>query len=638
MCGICGMIGKNREKEQILERMMQVIKHRGPDGSGAYVSREAALGFQRLSIIDLEQGMQPMYNETGSKVLVFNGEIYNYKLLREELQERGHRFRNTSDSEVLLHGYEEWGTELLGKLRGMFSFAIWDEEKKELFAARDFFGIKPFFYTVAEETFVFASEIKGILEYPGYQRSVNEAALEQYLSFQYSVLPETFFQGIFQLLPGHYLFYRAPQGDFTMNQTDFSMGQKTASFQSLKVVQYFKPGLMPSERSDSKEMISSVKELVEKTVERHLVSDVKVGSFLSGGVDSSLLVSASGCDATFTVGFQNEGALYDETTAAKSLADSLQIENHCKYITKEEFEQALPKVIYHLDEPLGDASAVALYFLSREASKEVKVVLSGEGSDELFGGYNIYLEPEMLRYIQWLPRGLRRKTASLASRLPRKLKGRSYLMRGALSLEERYIGNAYIFHQEEKEKLLKRRTGQAPESLLRQAYDTLKALPDSDQMQSIDLMYWLPGDILLKADRMSMANSLEVRVPFLDLDVFEAARILPHRMKFRRGVTKYTLRKASRSFLPEPVAHRRKLGFPIPIRNWMKEEDWYQKLEALFLGTAADTFFHREYLLELLREHREGRADHSRKLWTVAVFLIWHRIYFETNETKQEES
>lgn len=622
MCGICGIIGKSREKEQVLERMMQVIQHRGPDGSGAYLSRDAALGFQRLSIIDLDHGMQPMYNETGSKVLVFNGEIYNYKTLREELLERGHIFQNTSDSEVLLHGYEEWGTELLGKLRGMFSFAIWDDRKKELFAARDFFGIKPFFYSLAGQEFVFASEIKGILEYPGYERKVNEAALEQYLSFQYSVLPETFFQGIFQLLPGHYLFYQAP-------------GKQSGP--GLKVVQYFKPGIMPAERCDSKEMISGVKDIVEKTVERHLVSDVKVGSFLSGGVDSSLLVSASGCDATFTVGFQNEGALYDETTAAKHLAESLRIENHCKYITKEEFEQALPKVVYHLDEPLGDASAVALYFLSREASKEVKVVLSGEGSDELFGGYNIYLEPETLRYIQWLPKGLRRKTAALARRLPRNLKGRSYLMRGAIPLSERYIGNAYIFHQEEKDKLLKRRSGQEPGKLLGPAYEGLKSLPDSDKMQNIDLMYWLPGDILLKADRMSMANSLEVRVPFLDLDVFEAARALPHRMKFRRGVTKYTLREVSRAFLPGPVADRRKLGFPIPIRNWMKEEDWYQKLEALFSGRAADTFFHREYLLQLLREHREGIADHSRKLWTVAVFLIWHRIYFETNETKQEE-
>lgn len=613
MCGICGFIGDTVEKEQVLERMMRVIRHRGPDGSDAYFSRMAALGFQRLSIIDLDQGMQPMYNETGSKALVFNGEIYNYQALREELIRKKHIFKSLSDSEVLLHGYEEYGTGLIEKLRGMFSFAVWDDEKEELFAARDFFGIKPFYYAVVDHVLVFASEIKSILEYPGYRRKVNEEALEQYLSFQYSVLPETFFQGIYQLLPGHYLVYKD---------------------QRLQVVRYFKPELLPARKGRQKEKVREVQQVIKQSVERHLVSDVKVGSFLSGGVDSGFLASVSGCDETFTVGFRNEGSMYDETVFARKLAEKLQVENHCRYITKEEFREVLPKVVYYLDEPLGDASAVALYFLSETASEKVKTVLSGEGADELFGGYNIYLEPDMLWYIQWLPEGIRKKAAALAGRLPGHPKGRGYLMRGALPLRQRFIGNAYIFRRKEKEKLLKHSMGAEPAELLRQTYDSIGYLRDSDQMQSIDLAYWLPGDILKKTDRMSMAHSLEIRVPFLDLDVYEMARQLPSRMKFRHGVTKYALRKAAQSVMPKQASDRRKLGFPIPIRNWLREEDWYLQVKEVFAGETAAVYFHSDYLLQLLEEHRTGKEDHSRKIWTVYSFLLWYQIYFEKGTFK----
>ena len=609
MCGICGFIGDAVEREPVLERMMQAIRHRGPDGSGVFLDGKAALGFQRLSIIDLEQGMQPMRNETGDRVLVFNGEIYNYRELREELVRRGHQFKTRSDSEVLLHGYEEYGAGLLGKLRGMFSFAVWDGEREELFAARDFFGVKPFYYAMVGDVLVFASEIKSILEYPGYRREVNEEALEQYLSFQYSVLPETFFRGIFQLLPGHYLTYHYGKRE-------------------LKVTRYFRPELLPACRGKRKEWIRKVRQVLGQSVERHLVSDVKVGSFLSGGVDSGLLAAVSGCGETFTVGFRNEGSLYDETAFARKLAGNLGIENHCKYISKEEFMEVLPSVAYYLEEPFGDASAVALYFLSREASGKMKTVLSGEGADELFGGYNIYLEPEMLRYIQWLPGGIRRRAAAHARRLPGHPKGKGYLMRGALSLRQRYIGNAYIFRRKEKERLLKHRTGVEPAQLLRRDYDRMGYLKDSDQMQGIDLLYWLPGDILKKTDRMSMAHSLEVRVPFLDLDVYETARRLPHRMKFHHGITKYALRKAAAGILPGQASARRKLGFPVPIRNWLREEDWYRQVREAFSGETASAYFHTEYLLQLLEEHRSGKEDHSRKIWTVYCFLLWHRIYF----------
>ncbi|EOS69266.1 asparagine synthase (glutamine-hydrolyzing) [Lachnospiraceae bacterium MD308] len=609
MCGICGIIGNVENKEQILQGMMKAIRHRGPDGGESYVAKEAALGFQRLSIIDLDTGMQPMFNEEGNKALVFNGEIYNYWILKDMLVQKGHIFQTTSDSEILLHGYEEFGEGMLLKLRGMFGFAIWDEDRKELFAARDFFGIKPFYYAVVGGTFVFASEIKSILEYPGYRRQINEEALEQYLSFQYSVLPETFFKGIYKLLPGHYLTFK--------NHV-------------LQVVRYFEASLKPERHESMKHALKDVENIMRQSVRRHMISDVEVGSFLSGGVDSGLIAAISGCVRTFTVGFCGEGTLYDETEDARELADTLRLKNNCRYIEKEEFERAIPEVMYYLDEPSGDASAVALYFLAQEASKEVKVVLSGEGSDEIFGGYNIYREPKMLRLIDWLPLSFRKKLACMAQKLPKSMKGRGYLIRAAIPVSERYIGNAYIFHEEEKMRLLKQEVKKQAKEVIQGTYEDASHLKDAEQMQSVDLKYWLPGDILQKADRMSMAHSLELRVPYLDWDVFRIARGLPCRMKLHRRTTKYILRRAARAYLPKPASSKPKLGFPVPIRNWLKEEDWYENIKAAFGGETASDYFHTDYLMELLEEHKKGAADNSRKIWTVYVFLVWYHIFFES--------
>ena len=612
MCGICGIIGETEGKEQVLLQMMRAIEHRGPDGRDMYTAKGAMLGFQRLSIIDLETGMQPMRNEDGSMALVFNGEIYNYRILKEMLMQKGHRFCSDSDSEVLIHGYEEYQKGFLDKLRGMFGFAIWDAKEETLFAARDYFGIKPFYYALIGNTLVFASEIKSILKVPEYHREVNEEALEQYLSFQYSVLPETFFKGIYQLLPGHYLYYANGE---------------------LRTACYFEPSLRPEEKAGQERIFTEVKDVIGQSVKRHLVSDVEVGSFLSSGVDSSLVAAMSGCGRTFTVGFENEGSLYNETTYAKEFANELKVQNHSKYITKEEFREAVPRVMYHLDEPSGDASAVALYFLAKEAAREVKVVLSGEGADEIFGGYNIYLEPKALKFLDWIPMKARKQIASLAEHLPRHMKGRNYLIRASQTLRERYIGNAYIFHPKERRRLLKNKEcAQTPEEFLEDIYDRITHLPDSDQMQSIDLKYWLPGDILQKADKMSMAHSLELRVPFLDKDVFAVARRIPHQMKTRHYTTKYVLRKAAKNYLPKQVSGKKKLGFPIPIRNWIKEEDWYCEMMELFTGDTADKYFHTEQLVKLLEEHRSGKEDNSRKIWTVYAFLVWYKIYFISEE------
>lgn len=613
MCGICGFIGDKRETEQrkeTLEGMMGALRHRGPDDSGVYMDEKASIGFCRLSIIDVENGAQPMKNETGNLVLVFNGEIYNYKELREELIQAGHVFQTASDTEVLLHGYEEWGEDLLERLRGMFAFVIWDSKEKKLFAARDFFGIKPLYYALLGDTFVFASEIKGILCHPACEKELNEEALEQYLSFQYSVLDETFFKGIYSLSPGCFLSYRA--GSVL-----------------LQIRRYFEPGLEPLQGMEEEEWVGLIDHTVRRSVTAHMEADVEIGTFLSGGVDSGLLASEFTGKRAYTVGFGPEENPYNEISLAKRTADHCKLWHTGRKIKEEEFWRAVPEVLYYLDEPLGDASAVALWFLSMEAAKDVKVVISGEGADELFGGYRIYCEPEALRRYQMLPKALRKGIGRLAEHLPR-WKGRQFLIRGSKTVEERYIGNANVFSCEERKALLKNPTAApSPGQLLEESYQRTVGMADADRMQEIDLRHWLTGDILKKADRMSMAHSLEVRVPFLDKEVYEAARSLPSDMKQRGRVTKYALRKAAARHLEADASERPKLGFPVPLRYWMRQESGYDRVKKVLTGKTAERFFHMEVLEKLLEEHRSGYQDHSRKLWTVYAFCLWYEIYFE---------
>ncbi len=612
MCGICGFIGNtkgNWKREEVLEEMKDSLRHRGPDDGGSYLRENAALGFRRLSIIDLETGAQPMENETGDKVLVYNGEIYNYRELREELIGAGHVFKTRSDTEVLLHGYEEWGDNMLGRLRGMFAFVIWDAARGEVFAARDFFGIKPLYYTLIGEVFVFASEIKSILKYPEYKKELNEEALEEYLSFQYSVLEESFFKGIYRLEPGHFLRYR--------------VGSVI-----LEIQKYFEPSLRPQLGRGEEEWISEIDKKLDGSVQAHMESDVEIGTFLSGGVDSGILAKKFTGKRAYTVGFGQEGSGYNEVIWARDTATQCNLEHRGRKIRENEFWDAVPEVLYYMDEPLGDASAVALYFLSREAAKDVKVVVSGEGADELFGGYRIYCEPEALRRYQLLPKGFRRQMARLAEHFPN-WKGKHFLIRGSKSVEERFIGNANIFSYEERKEILKRDTGAwSPQKLLAEDYENTEELGDADRMQEIDLRHWLPGDILQKADRMSMAHSLEVRVPFLDPEVFETARCLPSNMKQQNRITKYAFRKAAGRHLNLSTSERPKLGFPVPIRHWIREENGYERLKSAFQGEAARKYFCQDKLLELLEEHKKGHKDNSRKLWTVYIFCVWYGVFF----------
>lgn len=606
MCGFCGFTGNLLESEAILTNMMNKIVHRGPDSEGKYIDDKVALGFRRLSIIDLGFGAQPMFNEDNSIAIVFNGEIYNYQSLKEELIENGHVFRNNSDTEVLIHAYEQYGEEMFKFLRGMFAFVIWDMKKELIFAARDFFGIKPFYYSVIDGNLVFGSEIKSILEYPLYKREVNEEALENYLTFQYSVLPETFFKGIFKLMPAHYMVFK--NGDVSIKR-------------------YWEPVFEDNDDRSLKDIVSEIDTVMQDSIKKHKISDVEVGSFLSSGVDSSYVAACFNGDKTFTVGFDYEK--YNEINFAKSLSEKIKIDNYSKLISTEEYWNTLPKVQYHMDEPLADPSAIALYFVSQTASKHVKVALSGEGADELFGGYNIYREPISLKPITSLPKGIRKLLGVAAGKIPFKIKGKNYLIRGSKDLEDRFIGNAYMFSRKEREKILKSpKYHYEPSVITKPFYDKVKNKNDITKMQYIDMHLWLIGDILLKADKMSMAHSLEVRVPFLDKEVFNVASKIPVKYKVNKENTKYAMRIAANKYLPDMVAEKKKLGFPVPIRIWLRDEKYYNIVKSAFQSNASKKYFNTGSIIKLLDEHRAQKADNSRKIWTIYMFLVWYSEYF----------
>ena len=606
MCGFCGFTEVNN-RELVIKKMMDCIVHRGPDSAGAHVNGNVTMGFRRLSIIDIEDGSQPMYNEDGTIVLVFNGEIYNYKDLREALIEKGHKFKSNADTEVLVHLYEEKGKDMLEYLRGMFAFMIYDLKNDVAFGARDFFGIKPFYYSMVNGSLLFGSEIKSFLEFPGFEKRVNKKALENYLTFQYSVLSETFFEGVFKLMPGHYIIYENNE---------------------LKIERYYMPEFkINTEKKKLQQTIAEFEEVVQESIEAHKISDVEVGSFLSSGVDSSYIAASFNGDKTFTVGFDYDK--YNEIDYAKNLSSKINIDNYSKTITTEEYWNALPKVQYHMDEPLADPSAVALYFVSKTASEHVKVALSGEGADEFFGGYNIYREPMDLSIITWLPKKVRKFIASAVNIIPFSFKGKSFFNRAAKDVEERFIGNAYMFTKEEREKILKNPLkSYAPSELTKPYYDMVKDFDDVTKMQFIDINFWLIGDILLKADKMSMANSLEVRVPYLDKEVFKAAAEVPPEYRVNKVSTKYVFRMAAKDKLPNEVASKKKLGFPVPIRIWLKEDKYYSIVKKAFTSKAANEYFNTNEIVSFLDKHKAGKGDFSRKIWTIYMFLVWHEQFF----------
>ena len=613
MCGFVGFTNRINDNGNILEKMMNRIIHRGPDSDGKFVDQNIALGFRRLSIIGLEDGDQPMLNEDGTKVLVFNGEIYNFKDLKAQLIEAGHTFKSHADSEVLLHGFEEWGESLVDRLRGMFAFVIFDKNDNSLFGARDMFGIKPFYYTFMNGSFIFGSEIKAFLDHPDFKKELNEDALGHYLSFQYSPTEETFFKNVYKLPPAHSFTYK--DGEFKTNRYFRPNFNET-----IGVLDYF------ADKTD---------EAVRESVAAHKIADVEVGSFLSSGIDSSYIAEAAKVDKTFTVGFESpDGDRYNEIHFAKEFAKCINVENIDKVITPEEYWGTFPKIQYHMDEPLADPAAIALYFVSNLASKYVKVVMSGEGADELFGGYRIYQEPITLTAYDSLPFFIRRIIGKVCSILPQK-HGINYLVRRGKTIEERFIGNANIFSLKERNQILKSEKAKravAPKILCDRFYSEVSTKDDITKMQYLDINMWLMGDILLKADKTSMANSLELRVPFLDKNVMKLAETIPLNCRVSTVSTKLALRKAAEKTLPKRTAEKDKLGFPVPIRVWLKEDGYYNKVKAEFTSSNAAKYFDCEKLVALLDLHRSGKEDVSRKIWTVYTFLIWYKEFFENSD------
>lgn len=603
MCGFVGFCDDSKNKKKIIRDMADIIKHRGPDSDGYYVDNNIALGFRRLSIIDLDKGSQPIFNEDKDKVIVFNGEIYNYKEIREELKSKGHKFSTNTDTEVILHGYEEYKEDILNKLRGMFAFVIYDIKEKSLFGARDFYGIKPFYYYYDNENFLFGSEIKSFLGSPNFKKELNKDMLSQYLTFQCSIGEDTFFKNTYKLLPGYYFIYKDKE---------------------LEVKKYYEVKLEPNDDKSLDEWVSGIREVIDNSVLAHKVSDVEVGSFLSSGVDSSLIAKLSSVDKTFTVGYDNKK--YSEIDYAKEFSDKINVSNVSKKISKEEYFKEFSNVQYYMDEPLADASAVMLYFLSKTASKHVKVCLSGEGADEIFGGYNIYHEPYSVSWYNKIPYFIRKCIGILVYPF-RNYTGFNFLYRRSKKIEDRYIGNAFIFEPNDAKKIVNFNYGNKTyKDFTKPYYDKVSDLDVVTKMQYIDFNFWLIYDILLKADKMSMANSLEVRVPYLDREVIEYASKLPSKYKIVGNETKYAFRKVAKEELADKVADKKKLGFPVPIREWLKEDDVYQEVKNMFLESGY--FFKPKKIIKLLDDHKAGKRDNSRKIWTIYTFLVWYQEYF----------
>ena len=610
MCGFVGFTNKINDASIVLGKMMDRIKHRGPDSDGKYVDEQIAMGFRRLSIIDLsDQGSQPIFNEDKSLVLTFNGEIYNYKDLREELVASGHKFYTQTDSEVLIHGYEQWGEDMLDKLRGMFAFVIFNKNTNEVFGARDFFGIKPLYYAKMGETLMWGSEIKSFLDHPHFKKELNTDVLETYLTFQYSPTTETFFKNVYKLPAAHCFTYKNGE---------------------MNVRRYWEVKFHADNGPSLEDWVNRISDTFKNSVEVHKFADVEVGSFLSSGVDSSYVAAVANVDKTFTVGF-GEDEKYNEIGYAKEFSKYINKENFSKVISPEEYWNSLSKIQYHMDEPLADPAAVALFFVCQIASEKVKAVLSGEGADEIFGGYNIYHNPaDMASYFK-IPRPIRKAVGAVAEKLPHK-HGINYLIRGSKDLDERFIGNAYIFSEKERKDILRKKTN-APDAMAitKPFYDKVRDQDQVTQMQYIDLHLWMTGDILLKADKMSMAHSLELRVPFLDRKVMELAEQIPVKDRVTETETKYAMRLAALQACPPQTAKKKKLGFPVPIRVWLKEDKYYNIVKDKFTSPQSAQFFHTDKLVQLLDDHRAGKYDYSRKIWTVFSFLVWYDVYFSDN-------
>ena len=616
MCGFVGFTGDVADREAVLTAMMDRIVHRGPDMGGSFMEQGVALGFRRLSILDLsEAGAQPMENADGSVVVVFNGEIYNFLELREELEAKGYKFHCHADTESLLHGYEEWGEKVVDHLRGMYAFVIWDKKKNRLFGARDIFGIKPFYYyqTPDDGSLIFGSEIKSFLEHPRFVKAVNKKALRPYMTLQFPATDETFFAGVFKLPAAHAFTY-----DIATHKMD--------------VFRYWESDFSDDNSKNFERFVDECDKVVHESVNAHRIADVKVGSFLSGGVDSSYITACLHPDETFSVGFDYKD--FNETNYAAELSEKIGVENFRHMVTAEECFSALPTIQYHMDEPQSNLSSIPLYFLARMAREHVTVVLSGEGADELFGGYAEYEDtPPMRTFKRVVPRPIRRGLGALVQHLPY-FKGYHFLTKCAEVPERWYVGQATVWEPDEAARVLAPayRQGPTPHDVTAPIFNEVADQCELSKKQYLDMHLWLPGDILLKADKMCMAHSLELRVPFLDKKVMEFAEHIPARYRVNENGNKQVLRHAANRVLPDEWATRPKKGFPVPFKFWLREQEWYDWVKQYFTADWASEFFDCDLLMKLLDDHFAGKALNQRKIYTALVFLVWYKRFFIDEE------
>lgn len=615
MCGFAGYIHNygTFDKEEVIHKMADRIKHRGPDDAHYYIDDGIALGFRRLSIIDLEGGRQPILNEDGSLVLLFNGEIYNYQELREELIKAGHVFTTKTDSETILHGYEEYGKKILDRLRGMFAFIIWNKNTKELFGARDIFGIKPFYYYKKGKEFMFGSEIKSFLSHPNFEKELDEDMIPLYLSYEYSPDERTIFKNVFKLPGAHCFTYKNGE---------------------LKVERYYKIEYKIEDDKSLEYWEDAITKEFTESVSMHQIADVEVGCFLSSGVDSSYVVKeiSKGTKKvkTFSVGYEEEK--YSELPYAQDFSNVIGVPNIANKVSADEFFDAVPEIQYYMDEPLPNPSEIPLYFLAKNARRYVKVVLSGEGADELFGGYPMYLAGGHFdHYSHKVPRPVRKVLGTVAKHCPN-FKGKNFLVRGAMEPYQRFMRANYVFQSAERQKFLKRPiASKVPEEYSKRYFDEVSNLDEPTQLQYVDMHTWMIYDIQLKADRMSMANSLELRVPFLDKKMLELSTRIPSRYRAANETTKIALRGAAIKQLPERTANKKKLGFPVPLNDWLREDKYYNKVKTAFQSDIAEKFFVTSELMKLLDDHKSGKALNMQKIWSFYTFILWYEQFFVLN-------
>lgn len=602
MCGFVGIINSTNLND--IEKMAKAIEHRGPDAIKYEIQNNFALGFCRLSIIDLkERSNQPMVDEANNIRLVFNGEIYNYKILKQELIKKGYVFNTESDTEVVLRAYTEWGEDFVNHLRGMFAIAIVHDNK--LILARDHFGIKPLYYGYSDDgALVFSSELKGIAQYSNFRREVNTDEMFAYLELQHMAGVNTMLKGVKRLENG-----------------SIAVVENINEAKNIRIKKYFDFKLTDEIKSLG-EAVELIKSRLKESVELHKNADVPVGTFLSGGIDSSFITALTMPEYTFSVGFKSENNKFDESVHARELSEILGIKNRTEIIDPSDVLANLDDVIYYLDEPQANLSSIPLYFLSKLARENVKVVLSGEGADELFGGYDGYRANERLGKYMKIPRPIRKFAAGVSGIVPSKsLKHK--MQKGAMDIDELFIGEANIADKNQVEEVLNKRFWSGYPAHV----ETKKHFKGSSMIKSkqlVDLNVFMQKDILLKGDRMSMAQSLEVRVPFLDLEVYDVARRIDDSLKIQEGLTKYALRMAAKQNLPEEWYNRPKKGFPVPFRYWLKQDDFYNKFREVFESEITGEFFKRDELIKLLDEHREGKALNHRRLYSVYVFMKWY--------------